>query len=138
MAKSQICAFANQTLRRETFPKRRAIRLDAKSSKGANGIIEVRAKEARQMIYGRFGDEIEIVRVAVLADVKRLDKRKPDKHDKQRVADGCYIVTRSKSADDPFGGDERLHDICYMRADGGFKEITEAIRRLSAQEAWPG
>jgi hypothetical protein len=81
------------------------------------------------MIYSRFGDPCTIARVATLADVTSLDKRKPDKHDKQRVADGCYLVTKSIAS-----GTERLHDVCYLRADEGSLEITRAVRALGTPE----
>ena len=77
-------------------------------------------------IYGRWGGETRIVRKAVLADVKRLENRKPDAHDRRRVADGCYLVTTSVD-----GSHEVLQDVAYMRADGGLSEIMEAVRALA-------
>ena len=72
------------------------------------------------MIYGRFGGTVTILRTAVLADVQRLDERKPDKKDKEALKLGAYIVVRS---DDK----ERLYHQAYLRADGGSVEIGKAI-----------
>jgi hypothetical protein len=71
-------------------------------------------------IYGRCGQEVKILRKAVLADVKKLDNRKPDKQDRERIKLGCLVVI-----DD--GGKERLYDYVYLRADGACQEIDKAI-----------
>lgn len=73
------------------------------------------------MIYGRFGDPVTIVRRAVLADVERLDGRKPDRQDRATLRSGSYVVVRQ---DD---GEERLYHQVFLRADGGSVEITAAI-----------
>jgi hypothetical protein len=73
------------------------------------------------MIYGRFGDPVTLVRMGTLADVKLLDRRKPDAQDKKSVANKCYVVTRHED------GSELLHHIGYLRADEGIKEIEAAI-----------
>lgn len=83
-----------------------------------------------RVIYGRWGSEVTIVRVGTESDVRDLDNRKPDAHDRQRIADGCYLVT--KSADD---GRERLHDVAYLRADDGIREIMDAVRALPSCQA---
>lgn len=44
------------------------------------------------MIYGRTGQEVTIVRRAVLADVEKLDGRKPDKEDLTALKLGSYLV----------------------------------------------
>jgi len=76
------------------------------------------------MIYGRFGEECEIVRKATLADVRKLDNRKPDAQDKEALKNGSYVVIR-------FPGDvERLYHLAFLRADGGSLEISEAIAKL--------
>lgn len=76
-------------------------------------------------IYGRCGQAVKIVRLATLADVTKLDYRKPDKHDRERVKFQMYVVVE----DD---GIERLYDFVYLRADGGAKEIDKAIADLRA------
>jgi hypothetical protein len=73
------------------------------------------------MIYGRFGNRVTIVRRAVLADVKNLDNRKPDKQDRDALKNSSYVVVRD---DD---GREKLYHLAFLRADGGSREITEAI-----------
>jgi hypothetical protein len=77
-------------------------------------------------IYGRCGQEVKILRMAALADVKKLDNRKADKHDKERIKLGMYIVVE----DD---GKERLYDYCYLRADGACHEIDKAIEAIKAK-----
>lgn len=74
------------------------------------------------MIYGRFGVELTIERLAVLSDVKELDKRKPDKQDKEALANDAYVVVRFND-----NGSLRLYHVAYLRADGGIKEINEAL-----------
>lgn len=76
------------------------------------------------MIYGRFGDPVTILRAGTLEDVKTLDKRKPDKQDQENVANRGYVVIRQ---DD---GKERLYHLAYLRADNGFAEIAEEMRKL--------
>lgn len=75
------------------------------------------------MIHGRFGDEVTIVRLARLEDVRALDCRKPDAADREALSLGAYVVTRSAS-----DGQLRLAHIAYLRADGGLGEIEAAIR----------
>lgn len=74
------------------------------------------------MIYGKFGDPLTIVRSAILEDVKRLADRKPDQQDRDALANGSYVVVRF---DD---GAERVYHQAFLRADGGIKEIEEAIQ----------
>lgn len=78
------------------------------------------------MIYGRFGEELEVVRLAVLDDVRALDGRKADKQDREAIANGSYVVCR-----DVESGEERLFHLAFMRADDGFREITQAIERVT-------
>lgn len=78
------------------------------------------------MIYGRFGNEVAIVRTGTLADVKELDKREPDAADRENVAVGGYVVTRSLDPEDK-SDKLRLHHLAFMRADGGLKEIMAAV-----------
>jgi hypothetical protein len=73
------------------------------------------------MIYGRFGGTVTIIRTAVLADVQKLDGRKPDKQDREALENGSYVVVRDED------GKERLYHQAYLHADGGCREISEAI-----------
>lgn len=76
-------------------------------------------------IYGRFGNPVTIQRLAKLEDVKELDGRKHDKHDRDRLALDCYVVV---SDEDPEALRRlRLYDIVYLRADDGSKEISAVI-----------
>lgn len=79
------------------------------------------------MIYGRFGQVVTIKRVAILADVQRLDGRKPDKHDRSNFANGSYVVVED-------GGKERLYHQAFLRADGGAREIASAIRAAGVDD----
>jgi hypothetical protein len=76
------------------------------------------------VIYGRFGEEITIMRMAVLADVRRLEGRRPDKQDREAVKHGCYVVCRDGD------GLERLYHQAFMRADEGSVEIQRALAAL--------
>lgn len=76
------------------------------------------------MIYGRFGQPVTIIRVAILDDVKKLDGRRPDKQDREALKHGSYVVVRD---DDK----ERLYHQAFLRADGGAREIGDAIDALS-------
>ena len=77
-------------------------------------------------IYGRGGGVVTIVRMAALADVKKLDGRKPDKQDREALANGSYVVVRFED------GTERLYHQAYLRADGGGREIGEVLDALDA------
>lgn len=74
-------------------------------------------------VYGRFGDIVTIRRLAVLADIEKLDGRKPEQRDRDALANGSYVVV-------DHDGTERLYHLAYLRADGGSLEISEAIRAL--------
>lgn len=84
------------------------------------------------MIFSRFGAEVEIVRVGSAEDVEKLDRRKPDAHDFERIANDCYLVVRTK--DD---GKERVSDVAYLRADGGLREIMDAVAATLPKEPRP-
>lgn len=79
------------------------------------------------MIYGRFGDKVTIKRRAVLADVKRLEGRKPDKQDLEAFKNESYVIVLQ---DD---GKERLYHLAYLRADGAFAEIMDTLRGLDSK-----
>ncbi len=76
-------------------------------------------------IYGRFGAEVKILRKAVLSDVEKLDNRKPDKQDRDRIKLGMLLVVDLQ-------GTERLYDYVYLRADGACQEIDAAIAATKA------
>lgn len=72
-------------------------------------------------IYGRFGDPVTITRLAVLEDIQRLDGRKPDKTDRRALELGSYVIIRQDDQK------EILASLGYLRADGGLKELMEAV-----------
>lgn len=75
------------------------------------------------MIYGRWGQPVEVVRVGTLDDVRELDRREPDEQDRHNVGTGGYVVTRNIE-----GGKVTLHHLAYLRADDGLPEIMRAVR----------
>lgn len=83
------------------------------------------------VIYGRFGDPITIVGVAVIGDVKRLTGRRPDKVDREAIKHGSYVVVRRDN------GTEDLYHQAFMRADGGISEIADAIEAADTSEVQP-
>ncbi len=74
------------------------------------------------MIYGRFGDPVELVRMAVWSDIRELEHRKGDAQDRKSIANKCYIVTRAVD-----NGYETIHHIGFLRADEGIQEIAAAV-----------
>jgi hypothetical protein len=81
------------------------------------------------MIYGRFGNEVRVQRYAVLADVQRIDGRKPDKQDREAIKTGSYVIVT-----DADSGKERLYHQAFLRADRGSIEIKEALDSTPAGE----
>lgn len=78
------------------------------------------------MIYGRWGQPVTIRRMGTLDDVRDLDSREPDSTDEEAVSAGSYVVVRGEDQKD------RLYHIAYLRADGGSKEIMDAIEAKEA------
>jgi hypothetical protein len=78
------------------------------------------------VIYGRFGQEVTIVRYGRTADVRELDGRKPDKQDREAIENRSYVVVLD-------GGRERLYHLAFLRADGGAGEIYEALCKTVKQ-----
>jgi hypothetical protein len=76
------------------------------------------------MIFGRFGDVVRILRMGTLQDIRKLDKRTPDKIDKAAIASGSYVVVRQDN------GEERLYHLAFLRATDGSREISKAIEEL--------
>ncbi len=99
-------------------------------------VLAVNSNERITMIYGRFGNKVEIVRVGTLDDVRKLDKRKPDRQDRDAIEVGSYVVTRSLDSEDK-SDKLRLHHVAYLKADGGWKEIHARIEELDST-ARPG
>ena len=76
------------------------------------------------MIYGRTGDVVTIVRRGILADVEKLDGRKPDKQDRAAIRSRSYVVVRRTD------GKEQLYHHAFLRADGGSLEIADALVQI--------
>jgi hypothetical protein len=75
--------------------------------------------------YEHIGQHGSIKRVAVLADVQALERRKPDKQDRDAITNGSYVVVE-------IGGKEALYHQAFLKADRGSVEISEAIAALKA------
>lgn len=91
-------------------------------------------------IHGRFWAHdypnlMSIERIAVIEDVKRLDKRKPDKVDREAIRLGSYVVC--KALDGSRAGREELYHIGYLKAEGGWPEIHAAIEAAKSKERCP-
>jgi hypothetical protein len=72
------------------------------------------------VIYGRSGQPVTIVRVGTLDDVSTLDGRKPDKQDREALANGSYVVVND-------GRRDLLYHQAFLRADDGAREIAVAL-----------
>lgn len=83
-------------------------------------------------LYTRFGDKIELVRVATLGDVKTFERRKVDRADRERTKEGWRAVARYVDIESGVGRDKKeiLVDAGYLKADDGSKEITAAFDAL--------
>jgi hypothetical protein len=79
------------------------------------------------MIYGRWGQEVRVIRYAVLSDVARLDKRKPDKDDREALKNKSYVVVSDS-------GTERLYHLAFLRATDGLSEILAALEAESERK----
>ena len=80
-------------------------------------------------IYGRFGDKVTIVRMGTLDDVRHMDKRRPDKIDREAIANGSYVVTKAEEGE----GEMCLHHLAYLRADDGLPEIMREVRKVKGE-----
>lgn len=78
-------------------------------------------------IYSRFGEVITIERYATLADVTRLDRRKPDAQDRKAVKSKSYVIVRFAD------GSEQLYHLAFLRADGALPEIMNAVRAAAGE-----
>ena len=87
-------------------------------------------QEVEMALFTRFGSEIVLVRRAALADVKTFENRRVDKTDKQRTEEGWRAV--AKYVDD---SKEILVDASFMRADGGWAEVSAAFEALRSAKA---
>jgi hypothetical protein len=79
------------------------------------------------MIFGRWGQPVEIVRPAVLRDIRKFDGRRPNGKDRAALRNGSYVIVRERE-----GEIERLYHQCYLRATDGSREITAAIKKVTS------
>jgi hypothetical protein len=86
-------------------------------------VCMIDAHQGGPVVYGRFGNPVEVLRYGTLDDVRQLDGRKPDARDKKSVEARSYVVVRDIEA--PF--QMTLAHIAYLRADDGLNEIMAAV-----------
>ena len=80
-------------------------------------------------IYSRGGSAVTIKRpITSIVEVAELEKRRPDKHDKERLALNQYAVV--EYADD---GREVMADLAMLLADEGIREIHTAARAVGCK-----
>jgi hypothetical protein len=81
------------------------------------------------MIYARFGDTVTVQRYATKSDVLKLDPPF-DAEAKKALASKSWVVIQFE--DD---GREQISHLAYLRADGGLKEIMDAVRAVEPETA---
>lgn len=79
-------------------------------------------------VYGRTGDVVVIRRLAVLEDVKVLERREPDAQDLEALENGSYVVVVQ---DD---GKERLYHQAFLRATDGSVEISKVLGAMRDEQ----
>lgn len=72
------------------------------------------------MVYARFGEAVKVLRYASKEDVKKLDPPF-DKEAKKNLANKSWVVIEFED------GRQHISHLAYLRADGGSKEIMEAL-----------
>jgi hypothetical protein len=94
-------------------------------------------------LYTRFGDRLELVRLATIADVQTFERRKADKVDRDRTRDGWRAIAKysggpnrgampgTNGCGDENVGKETLVDASFLRADDGWSEISKAFQALN-------
>jgi hypothetical protein len=72
-------------------------------------------------VYARFGEMVKVLRYATKADVLKLDPPF-DAEAKKNLANKSWVVIEFEDRG------ERISHLAYLRADGGLKEIMDAVR----------
>lgn len=72
-------------------------------------------------IYARFGDTATVLRYASKQDVLEMDPPF-DAEAKKNLENKSWVVIRLED------GGEMISHLAYLRADGGLKEIMDAVR----------
>jgi hypothetical protein len=79
-------------------------------------------------IYTRWGSVVTLVRpITTAEEVEKLDRRKADKHDAERLEYGMYAAAR---VENDLPDKELLVDLGMLRADDGISEINRAARAV--------
>lgn len=99
-------------------------------------------------LYTRFGDQVELVRLATVDDVRTFERRKPDAEDRRRSRECWRAIARycggpnrgsrnpnANGCGDENVGKEILVDAAYLKADGGWSEISDAFHALQPKAA---
>lgn len=77
---------------------------------------------------------IRLVRYATVRDHRACGEVPIRASDYIRIQDGCRFVFRycgDGTSDNPFDdGQDRIADVAFLRADGGWAEIQDAIQKL--------
>lgn len=73
------------------------------------------------MVYGRFGNRVTILRLAKIEDVAKLEGRKPDKRDREAIANDSYVIVTDEDSQ------RQIYHQAFLRADGGAREISAII-----------
>lgn len=92
-----------------------------------------RGRERQDMIYGRGGDVVTLVRVATEADIVKCERRKVDKQDKERFGYGMLWMARYPEQGP---GEEWPVDLAFLKADNGWCEIDDARKALVTPEQY--
>lgn len=79
-------------------------------------------------IYARFGEPVTVLRYATKADVLKMDPPF-DAEAKKALANKSWVVIQFED------GIERISHLAYIRADGGLREIMDAVRATEAPGA---
>lgn len=89
-------------------------------------------------IYGRGGNEIELIREATMAELLRewscpekprsKKQREDHKLASERIGYGMMWIGKDKE-----DGHESIYELAYCKADGGWAEITDARRKIMGE-----
>jgi hypothetical protein len=75
-------------------------------------------------VYARFGETVKVLRYATKADVLKMDPPF-DAEAKKSLANKSWVVIELEE-----GGAELISHLAFLRADGGLKEIMDAVRAV--------
>lgn len=92
-------------------------------------------------LYGRFGDEIELTREATIDEVlkdwgvKPTAKSRAAQEERTRAKDRCDygMMWWGRFKNGTIDTEERIFELAFCRADGGFAEIDDVRRKLMGE-----